>query len=266
MNREIAQNINSLPALSKSIVKIQKIYNDPDSGVSDLAKAIGDDPMIVANLFKEVNSPIYNFDKKIDTVSQAVAMLGMSMTRSIVFANSLKKLLNIDMEPYAVSSEVFADISSKQARLIYNWYKQIDKVKADKLFLSALLQETGKILIASQIIKNNELLPFRSEIETSYNIALIEKSFVQTTTAEVTAEIFEHWGFDQELIQMIRYSDEPAGAPQDVKEFSTALNIVKTIIAVNHPFSETAINYGLKKALDAGYEHEILEDVVDDML
>jgi len=91
MNREIVQNINSLPALSKSIVKIQKIYNDPDSSVSDLVKAIGDDPMIVANLFKEVNSPIYNFDKKIDTVAQAVAMLGMSMTRSIVFVIGTSK-------------------------------------------------------------------------------------------------------------------------------------------------------------------------------
>lgn len=266
MNIDIVQNINSLPALPKSIVKIQSIFNDSDSSVSDLIKAIGSDPMIVANLLKEINSPAYHFDKEINTVAQAVAMLGMSKTKSIALANSFKKLLNIDIKPYTVTSDEFAEISTNQALLIDNWYSKIDIAKADKLFMAALLQETGKILIASHIIKNDEIISFQSEIQTSYNVSLVEKSFVQMTTAEVTAEIFKHWGFDEELIQMIKYSDEPDLAPQNIKEFSTALNIVKTVVAVNHPFSEKSILYGLKKAMNAGYDHELLEDVIDEML
>ena len=45
-----------------------------------------------------------------------------------------------------------------------------------------------------------------------------------------------------------------------------ALNIVKTIIPINAPFSEQAINFGLRKARDAGYKYELLEDVIDEML
>ena len=65
---------------------------------------------------------------------------------------------------------------------------------------------------------------------------------------------------------MIKYADNPAAAPADIQELSTALHIVKAIIPINKPYSEQAINFGLKKARDAGYDYELLEDSVDDML
>ena len=47
---------------------------------------------------------------------------------------------------------------------------------------------------------------------------------------------------------------------------SMALNIVKTIVPVNRPFSEQAINFGLKKAADAGYDTQILEETINNIL
>jgi len=132
--------------------------------------------------------------------------------------------------------------------------------------MAAFLQETGTILIASDIIKEDEDISFKSEVETSNNLAAVEKSYVGVTSAEVTALIFEHWGFDDEFVEMIRYADNPAAAPKAVREYSTALHIVKTVLPVNRPFAEQAINFGLRKARDAGYEYELLEDAIDDML
>ena len=100
----------------------------------------------------------------------------------------------------------------------------------------------------------------------SNNLAMVEKSYTDFTCGEVTALVFEHWGFDKEFVEMIKYSDSPSSAPEDIKEFSTALNIVKTIIPMNKPLSEMSINFGLKKASDAGYNHELLEDSVDDII
>lgn len=266
MKSSIIDSIKSLPPLSKTIADINRVYADEESGIADLAKAIEPDPMIVANLLKAANSPLYSFAREIRNVEQAVSLFGMSMTRSIALGNSIRKLLNVDMKPYGVTSEKFAEISSLQATLILNWYKKVDKQKAEKLYLAAFLQETGKILISSDIIEEDEVTMFYSEIETSSNLAMVEKSFVEVTSSEVTAEVFSHWGFDEEFINMIKYADNPAAAPSEVREFSTALHIVKTIIPINKPYSEQAINFGLKKARDAGYDHELLEDSIDDML
>lgn len=266
MNQAIFESIKSLPPLPKTITQVQAIYANPESSVMDLVKVIEDDPMIIANLLKAANSPLYSFQKDISNVAQAVSLFGMSMTRAIVLGNSVRKLLNVDMEPYGTSSDNFADVSAKQAALIQCWYKKVDKAKADKLFLAALLQETGKILISSHIIQTNQLMTFKSEVEMSYNIAAVEKSYVGEATASVTAAIFEHWGFDNEFVEMIRYSDEPINAPAHLKELAMALNIVKTAIPINDPLGDICINIALKKASDAGYNHEILEDCIDDML
>lgn len=266
MKSSILESIKSLPPLPKTITEIQRIYHNPESSIADLVKVIEDDPMIIANLLKAANSPLYSFKKDIASVSQAVSLFGMSMTRSIILGNSVRKLLNVDMEPYGTTSEKFAEVSSKQAALMLSWYKKIDRAKSDKLFLASLLQETGKILIASYIIQNDETTTFKSEIEMTNNIAAVEQSYLNETTASVTAAIFEHWEFDKDFVEMIRFSDNPQKAPQDIIEYATALNIVKSIVPINNPLSEIAINIGLKKASDAGYKHELLEDSIDDML
>ncbi len=263
MNPSILERIKALPPLPKTLVEMQAICDRPDGSIAELAAVVEHDPMIVANLLKSANSPLYGFGKEISSVQQAVSLFGMSMTRSIALSASVRKLLKVDMAPYNVSPDNFADISSKQAQLITRWYKRIDPSKKDMLFLAALMQETGKIIIADEILQNDESETFKSEISATHNIAQVEHSFVEETTATVTAAIFKHWGFDEELVNMIFYSDNPTKAPSEVKEYALALHIVKTAIPVNNPLSEVSITFALKKAADAGFDHEVLEDEID---
>jgi len=266
MKSSIIDSIKSLPPLSKTIMDINRVYSDEEAGVGELAKVIANDPMIVANLLKNANSPLYGFGKEIKNVAQAVSLFGMSMTRSIALGNSVRKLLNVDMQPYGVTSDKFAEISAMQATLMLKWYSKVDKRKADDLYLAAFLQETGKILIASDVIQEDEDMSFKSDVEMSNNLAQLEKSYVDVSSSQVTAEVFEHWGFEKEFVEMIKYADNPAAAPDEIVEYSTALHIVKTILPINRPFSDQAINFGLRKARDAGYDYELLEDVIDEML
>ncbi|MDO8261490.1 MAG: histidine kinase, partial [Candidatus Magasanikbacteria bacterium] len=62
--------------------------------------------------------------------------------------------------------------------------------------------------------------------------------------------------------EMIRHSDDQSFALSEVKEYATALNIVKTIVPINKPFSEMSINFGLKIASDALYDTALLEESI----
>jgi HD-like signal output (HDOD) protein len=263
MKNSIIENVKSLPPLEKTILDVQRVYNDPDSSIHDMVKAVEHDPMIVTNLLKAANSPLYFLGKEIEKVSVAVSLFGMSMTRSIVLNSSIRKLLKVDMEPYHITPERFAELSNIQASLIMNWYRHVDRSKADKLYMAAFLQETGKILISNQIVLEDLVDNFKSEIETAFNIAMVEKSFTGVTASEVTGAIFEHWKFDSEFVEMIQYVDDYKNAPEEVKEYATALNIVKTIVAINQPLSERAIEQGLRKAEDAGYNVALLEEEIN---
>lgn len=245
MLEEIAERIKALPPLPKSFYQMTLICQDPNASVSDLSRVIEEDPMLVANLLKVANSPLYGFRREIKSVAQAVSLFGMSTTRSLVTDMSIKKLLNVDMAPYGVTPEEFAAISSLQSALISQWYSKIDASKADFLFLAALLQETGKILIADEIVKNNETYQFRSEIENSNNIADVERMFARITSSEVAALIFKHWKFEEKMVQAIAYSDALGIIPDEIRPYAFALKVVKTAIPLNAPLSERSVNLAL---------------------
>ncbi|MCW8954282.1 MAG: HDOD domain-containing protein, partial [Sulfurimonas sp.] len=82
MKSSIIDSIKSLPPLSTTITEVNRIYADDESTISDMAKAIEHDPMIIANLLKTANSPLYGFGREIKSAAQAVSLFGMGMTRS----------------------------------------------------------------------------------------------------------------------------------------------------------------------------------------
>ncbi len=265
MKESIVQSIKALPPLSKTIQEINRVYADEEAGVAEMTKAVESDPMVVANLLKAANSPLYGFSKEIKNVAQAVSLFGLATTRSIALSNAVRKLLNVDMEPYGITSERFAEISQMQAALATKWYNKIDTQKAQTLHLMAFLQETGKILIASDIIKEDETIQFRSEIEMTDNIAQVEKSFVDTTTSIVSAMIFKHWKFDDFFVEAIKYADYPIKVPEDVAEFSRVLFIVKSVIPVNKPLSEHSITLGLQRAKKLGLDTASLQMAIEEI-
>ncbi len=265
MKESIVNSIKSLPPLSKTIMEIEKVYNDSEAGVVEMAKVIEKDPMVVANLLKAANSPLYGFANEIKNVRQAVSLFGLSTTRSLAIGNAVRKLLNVDMEPYGITSERFAEISSMQGALALRWFKQIAPEKAEAMHLMALLQETGKILIANAVIQEDETIAFRSEIEMSNNIPAVEKSFVDTTASIVSAMIFGHWNFDDRFVETIKYADYPSQAPEEIAFEAQALHIVKTVIPVNKPLSENAISFGMNKAEKFGFDEEMLQECINEL-
>ncbi len=262
MKESLVKSINALPPLSQTILEINKIYNNPDAGVADMAKVIEKDPMVMANLLKTANSPLYGFAREIKSVTQAVSLFGLSTTRAIVLGNSIRKLLNVDMEPYKVSSEQFANISALQAKLVFEWLRLKDKSLAEDLQLIAFLQETGKILIASEIIKDDETYAFSSEIELTNDVAGVERSFVGSSASEVSGYIFEYWKFDDPFLEKIYYADNPNEAPDEYQKAAQILHVVKAIVPINKPLAQNSIAIGLKKAEKFGLDVASLEEAI----
>jgi len=266
MLENITERIKTLPPLPKSFHEINAICSDDKGTINQLAKIIETDPMLVANLLKVANSPLYSFRREIRSVLQAISLFGMSTTRALTTDISIKKLLNVDIEPYGLVPEDFVQISALQSRLMREWYVKVDSKKLDVLFLSALLQETGKILIADEIVKEDEVIPFKSEIETALNIAQVEKSFVGVTTAEVTSKIFEHWGFDETMVEAIAYADSVDEAPEHIREYSVALKVVKTAVPMNAPLTERSVTIALSLINKEGYNEAVFADAIEKVI
>lgn len=262
MNSSIIRKIKTLPPLPKTIVKMQEVCADPESSIGDLIKVIDKDPMIVANLLKAANSPLYSFGKEIKSVAQAVSLFGMAMTRSIALGNAVRKIFDINLEPYGLSVEEFAELSHKQSLIASKWYTRVDKEKAEVLFLTALLQESGKILIADELRNQGKEQDFRAALKECDDIAMLENEVVDSDTAAVATIMFEHWKFDDILVETIKYSENPTDAPEEVAELSRALKVIKTVVNVKGAFSEENIAKGLVLAKEYGLDTKSLKEAI----
>jgi len=263
MNESILAKIKTLPPLPETVTQIQRICADPESSVGDLIKVVEKDPMITANLLKAANSPFYGFSREIKTVSQAVSLFGMSTVKGLALSGAVKKLLSVDMDPYGITPEVFADISALQNALMQTWYSKIDRSRMDILSVASFLQETGKIIIAQELTKEGKASEFRTALANGANTTDTEREFIGETTATVTAAIFEHWRFEEGLIEAIKYSDTPLEAPEEIAPYAKALCVVKTALQPFNTFGEEHFKEACEKAAAFGLDEKLFSDTIE---
>jgi len=72
MTEDIIKKIKQLPPLPESAMKIEAVYQDPDSSFNDMVKILENDPLLTADILKAANSPLYGFSREINAISQAV--------------------------------------------------------------------------------------------------------------------------------------------------------------------------------------------------
>src|SRR5210317_1386976 len=88
LNRIIGQ-IEDLPTLPRTVLKITELVNNPKSSARDLSRIITDDQVLTARLLKLVNSSFYGFPQRISTVTGAIVLLGFDAIRNLLLTTSV---------------------------------------------------------------------------------------------------------------------------------------------------------------------------------
>ena len=262
MNENIIKKIRSLPPLPKSVLEIQRITADPEGSIGDLIKVVKEDPMLTANLLKAANSPLYGFSRQIKTVDQAVSLFGMSTVKGFAVSSAVRSSIKIDLSAYGISENQFVNHSQLQNALITNWYKR-DRSKLDLLSSASFLLDIGAVVISSILISTDKAEDFKSEL-TSENRRELEEEFIGSTTTKITAEIFNHWKFEQLFVDSIKFSEDLANIEDDnIKEYAVALHITGKIVTLTNPFDEKNIKESFEICDKYGLNKEALEEAIN---
>ncbi|CAD7287898.1 hypothetical protein LMG7974_00766 [Campylobacter majalis] len=258
MQTQLKNSIKTLPPLPETYHKIQQVSDD--SGLDEIAKIIENDPLIAVDFLKMANSPLYGFKRQIKTILQAVSLFGKTMSRSLVISSSIKSALKIDLGPYGINTEKFAEISSLQAAFAKEWFKLENQSKSDDLFIVALLQDTGKILIANELVKINKGEMFEADLA-KLDIDEVEIKYMGITSPAISAEIFEHWEFEPSISQNIMDSTLQTQS----NEIANALKVIREIINIKECFSQKGIQNALNLAKIFGFSQTNLLNTIKTM-
>ncbi|MDR1177800.1 MAG: HDOD domain-containing protein [Spirochaetaceae bacterium] len=211
----VVENVNSLPQFPENILLVQKLINDPKSEMTDIARQISMDPALTADLLKIVNSAQYMLAKKVDSIAEAVKMVGIRGIKNLLFSYGTQKILGDD----TLDKKALWEHSYRTAFYAFNLVKNFrkDNNLLDDVYVGGILHDMGKIVFASV---HPDLLNKIKEfcVEKNLPASTFEDLAAGMNHAEIGALIAEKWNFPESLAASIRFHHDPLSAPADYKE------------------------------------------------
>lgn len=149
----LALSIDDLVAKTTDLVPLPAVYfevnrivQDSDSSIIDLARTIAMDPALTARILRIVNSPLYAQSRPVETVSRAVNMLGMQQIHDLVLVNSLcSSFARVPLD--APELQTFWHDSVLRAVLASGLAKRLELGNMEKLFVLGLLSDLGLLVL-----------------------------------------------------------------------------------------------------------------------
>ena len=266
MDSNILKKIKALPPLDDTILKIQRICTDKNSSLHDLVKVVEGDPMLTANILKSSNSPLYGFSREIKNISHAISLFGMATVRGFALSSAIRQNIKIDLSPYDLTNAKFLEISVAQSTLMFNWFSKVDREMLGILVPASFMMEVGKIIIANEITEQNrseEFIAALKKAKTLSDVSIIENEITGFSNEEITAKIFEQWNLETELVEAIRYSNNPTEASEHIQPFSTALLIIKNCINIFGQLEDNAVASSLDIIAKNDLDQEVFLNAIE---
>ncbi len=226
-NKKIAKFIDQLEPLPNSIMQIQQICDD-DLSVKDLIKVVKSDPLVTGTILNAAQSPIYGL-KSINTVDQAVSIFGKKTVKALTLDTLKNSLGEINLSSYGIDDEIFSKVSSKRLSLMIKWYSKVSVSSLSILSASAILGNIGQILLAKEVEASSKKDDFNLLLK-GKGTKIAEETLFHTTTTLVSSDILSYWKLNKDIVDSIRYSDEPDNAPVEIKELCVANYIVYSLV------------------------------------
>ncbi|THB80624.1 MAG: HDOD domain-containing protein [Desulfobacteraceae bacterium] len=201
---QLIQEIDALTPMPAIANQLVEALNRDDCSAQDIAAIIQFDPSATANLLKACNSAYYGLSNPVESIKDAVSILGTDTLVELVLLKSSAETLSINQEGYghhegsmwrhAVSSAMIAKAISEK--------KQIGN--KNTIFTAALLKDIGKTVldryVSGSFEKINTLVRDRG---VSFREA--EKKVLGIDHAELSALVAKQWNFSSRMVHMIRH-------------------------------------------------------------
>jgi HD-like signal output (HDOD) protein len=216
--------VSSLPLVH---VRLEEAINDPKKSMADIAKIIREDPGLTARLLRIVNSAFYNFPSRVETISQAVTIVGTQQLSALALATSVINMFNgIPEDLVNMDSFWRHSIGCGLAARVIATYRREPNV--ERFFVAGMLHDIGRLVMYTKIsgeardaiigAKESNTLLFNAERDT-----------LGFTHAVVGGLLLQTWRLPPMLEEVVMYHHNPSAATHYPVE--TAIVHIADIIA-----------------------------------
>jgi HD-like signal output (HDOD) protein len=140
-------DVNALPSV---VATVNRLINDSESTMKDFENVIKMDQVLVARLLKLVNSPFYGLTQTVDSISRAVAFLGMKNLHNLVVIDAVQAIFVAPRKTRGFSKKKLWHHSAAVSICSKMVAERIFGLNGDDALLCGILHDFG-LLIEEQI-------------------------------------------------------------------------------------------------------------------
>ena len=273
--KKLIGNLEGLPSLPEIVLEIQMIIKEDKLSAGEIAPIIDRDPSLAVKLLKIVNSAYYGQSKKLDSLRQAIVIIGIRGISNLIMGISIVQAFNISDDDDAFNWKRYWVHSN----LVGNFCEMLNsKLKLwvpASPFTLGLLHDIGKLVLfkldpekykkSQEFSKLNKCDSVFSEIE-----------YFGINHMEAGRWIAEKWDLPEATRYAIGYHHNPKETP-DV-EFQETVKLVKLCdLILNYhdvrfgnrmekgEINDSFIEHELFNNIDFAGKIDSMDEIIDDI-
>jgi HD-like signal output (HDOD) protein len=211
---QLVDDVRDLPlTVSEVLAQVIQECDNADASVASLARIMSGDQALAAMVLKLANSAYYGYARKIESLPDAVVLLGFASVKNLAITASITRLLASDRDEFGDFRRSIFDHSlctAIGARVL----GRARRISGEKAFVAGLLHDLGLIVL---VCYRKDL--FRQIIEVMETqrtcVPDVEQEILGFSHAELGALVAAEWKFPPGLCEALRYHHDPAQAVID---------------------------------------------------
>lgn len=201
---KIVMGTCDLPAIPAVASKVLKILPDSSTTASQLQKVISADQALTARVLKIANSAFYGRVRDIQTISEAIVVVGFNTLKSIVLTVSSREIY----KRFGLTEKMLWEHSIGAAVCAAIIAREIGFENEEEAFLGGLFHDVGKV-----VLNNSDPQKFSSVMEKVYNehlsFRVAEWDIFGFSHTEVGSLVIRKWKLSEALELVIKNQYNP---------------------------------------------------------
>lgn len=224
---ELVSHIEGLTSLPSVYLRVREELESPESSLSEVARLISVDPALTTRLLRLVNSPLYGYGGRIDSVNRAVTLMGLQQVHDLVMVMAIGQAFQ-NIPPEALDMGKFWRASMICGLAAREIARSIESANPERMLVVGLLADVGHLVMYQTV----PLLAQQARREADHDnrpLATVEQQIVGCNYAELGATLMDRWKLPGAFAQIIGAQLAPRFAGDFIQE-AAIINLAREIV------------------------------------
>jgi putative nucleotidyltransferase with HDIG domain len=196
-----------LPSLPTLYYELTQAVDDPKSSISTIGGVVRKDQSLASRLLKLANSAYYSFPSQVETIEEALQLIGLREMRDLAlatcvigtFKNLPEHLVSVaDFWKHSIACGVTSSLLAERRH----------DPSPERFFVGGLLHDIGRLIMYLTAPRESERI-LAKYIDDKAPCCRVESEVLGFDHADLGAELLSMWKIPVALVEMVRRHHNP---------------------------------------------------------